>query len=100
MTDRRKKQVRKEQPRERVRKELPRATLMMDSTELLEMLGVHKNTLQKWINEGQIPYYTLAGSRNRSFKREEIMEWIERFRHPVKRGRPRGSVDRRKRKRQ
>ncbi|OGO30937.1 MAG: DNA-binding protein [Chloroflexi bacterium RBG_16_56_11] len=48
--------------------------------EVAQMLHVHDNTIRRWSNEGIIKVYRISRRGDRRFKREDVDDFLARFR--------------------
>ncbi len=48
--------------------------------EVARMLHVHDNTVRRWSNEGAIKVYRISSRGDRRFKREDIEDFLVKFR--------------------
>ena len=51
---------------------------MMPVGEASQILNVHPNTLRKWSDQGLIPSYRIGQRRDRRFKVEDLVTFLER----------------------
>lgn len=50
---------------------------MLTTSEAAQLLGIHRNTLRKWANQGVITAYRIGPRRDRRFRREDIESFLE-----------------------
>ena len=53
--------------------------LMLSTSEVSQLLGVHTNTVRRWSNKGLIRAYRIGTRNDRRFKRKDIEEFLEGF---------------------
>jgi excisionase family DNA binding protein len=46
---------------------------MMTVSKASKLLGVHANTLRRWSDQGELPYYRVGARRDRKYKRDELI---------------------------
>ncbi len=56
---------------------LPEDRDIMSVPQACDFLNVHRNTLYKLINEGEIPAFRLTTGGRWKFRRRELEEWLE-----------------------
>lgn len=49
-----------------------------DTKDAAKYLGVHQDTVRRWVHKEQLPVLKLAGGRKWLFKKEYIDKWMEK----------------------
>ncbi len=50
---------------------------MLSVREAAEMLGVHENTLRRWVDEGMLPVYRYGPRKDRRVRRTDLERFLE-----------------------
>lgn len=56
----------------------PRISVMLNTSDVAHLLGIHVNTVRRWCNAGVLKSYRIGSRGDRRFRREDIEDFLER----------------------
>ena len=56
---------------------------LLTTSKVARMLGVHSNTVRRWVDEGLLPTYRIGVRRDRRIKKSDVEKFLEEHKQGV-----------------